>query len=64
MSGSATVTIVMSTSSMKVPAHTATSGNHFRIFMILSVRCHRGDTSDPFRRDKEPGVTAASLADF
>ena len=36
MSGSATVTMVTSTSSMNVPRHTAVSGIHLRIGMFLS----------------------------
>jgi Winged helix-turn helix len=45
MSGNATVTIVTSTSSMNVPAQTATSGSNLRVLMIASrgvkkIRCH------------------------
>src|ERR1700761_6731105 len=45
MSGSATFTIVTSTSSMKVPRQTAVSGNHLRIrssFLRPLAACRRG----------------------
>ena len=48
MSGNATITIVTSTSSMKVPAQTATSGNHLRVFIFLSFTMPACDT----RRDQ------------
>ena len=54
MSGSATVTMVTSTSSMNVPRHTAISGIHLRIGMFLCPGPGRPDDGDPIAGAESP----------